>query len=238
MNNQLIISNTLIPVDHYNRVNLNALHKASGVGKSKQPSNWLRLQSSLELINELESQNPNMGFEYDHHKNNQSSDLRTGENGRSSDMRNGLDTKASHLRILPVERILGGKTPGTFAHELLAISYAGWISPKFQLEVNRVFLHSKRNEPELATLPTLSELPILDFPEMRLSMFIPFRDMFDCGWRLRMNQLFTILRQCQRSNTPISVKDVTGLEQELRSLLHIVETQGQKLSSIQQFVNH
>ena len=31
MTNQLIISNTLIPVDHYNRVNLNALHKASGL---------------------------------------------------------------------------------------------------------------------------------------------------------------------------------------------------------------
>lgn len=200
MNNQLIISNTLIPVDHYNRVNLNALHKASGIGKTKQPSNWLRLNATMELVSELE---------------------------RSSDLRNAA-----------IEKQQGGKLQGTFAHELLAISYAGWISPKFQLEVNRVFLHSKRNEPELATLPTLSELPILDFPEMRLSMFIPFRDMFDCGWRLRMNQLFTILRQCQRSNTPISVKDVTGLEQELRSLLHIVETQGQKLSSIQQFVNH
>lgn len=238
MTNQLIISDTLIPVDHYNRVNLNALHKASGVGKSKQPSNWLRLQSSLELINELESQNPNMGFEYDHHKNNQSSDLRTGGNGRSSDMRNGVDTKASHLRILPVVRILGGKTPGTFAHELLAISYAGWISPKFQLEVNRVFLQSKREEPELAPMPSLSELPNIDFPEMRLSMFIPFREMFDNGWRLRMSKLFKILRYCQSSNIPVSVKDIAGLEQELRSLLHIVETQGNKLSSIQRFVNH
>ena len=197
MTNQLIISNSLIPVDHYNRVNLNALHKASGIGKTKQPSNWLRLNATMELVSELE---------------------------RSSDLRNAL-----------IEKQQAGKLQGTFAHELLAISYAGWISPKFQLEVNRVFLHSKRNEPELATLPTLSELPILDFPEMRLSMFIPFRDMFDCGWRLRMNQLFTILRQCQRSNTPISVKDVTGLEQELRSL---VETQGNKLSSIQRFVNH
>lgn len=34
----------------------------------------------------------------------------------------------------------GGKAPGTFAHELLAVSYAGWISPKFQLQVNQVFL--------------------------------------------------------------------------------------------------
>jgi len=209
MNNQLIISNTLIPVDHYNRVNLNALHKASGLQKHKAPNQWLRLEGTNELINEL------------------TADLQLANQGVNLP-----------LDLEPMHSVRGGKSPGTFAHELLAISYAGWISPKFQLEVNRVFLHSKRNEPELATLPTLSELPILDFPEMRLSMFIPFRDMFDCGWRLRMNQLFTILRQCQRSNTPISVKDVTGLEQELRSLLHIVETQGNKLSSIQRFVNH
>lgn len=33
-----------------------------------------------------------------------------------------------------------GRNGGTFAHELLAISYAGWISPAFQLQVNQVFL--------------------------------------------------------------------------------------------------
>ncbi|WP_268747295.1 MULTISPECIES: hypothetical protein [Pseudoalteromonas] len=42
MTNQLIISNTLIPVDHYNRVNLNALHKASGLDDHKKPSQWVR----------------------------------------------------------------------------------------------------------------------------------------------------------------------------------------------------
>lgn len=34
----------------------------------------------------------------------------------------------------------GGLEPGTFAHEVLAVSYAGWISPAFQLQVNSVFL--------------------------------------------------------------------------------------------------
>lgn len=37
----------------------------------------------------------------------------------------------------------GGISPGTFAHELLAISYAGWISPSFQLSVNQTFLDYK-----------------------------------------------------------------------------------------------
>ena len=34
----------------------------------------------------------------------------------------------------------GGVNPGTFAHELIALSYAGWIKPAFQLQVNQVFL--------------------------------------------------------------------------------------------------
>ena len=213
MTNQIIISNTLIPVDHYNRVNLNALHKASGEGDHKKPAKWMRLESTKELNCELElTVNLQSG-------NSQRPDLAFGE------------------KLIKTTRG-GNGGGGTFAHELLAISYAGWISPKFQLEVNRVFLQSKREEPELATLPSLSELPNIDFPEMRLSMFIPFREMFDNGWRLRMSKLFKILRYCQSSNIPVSVKDIAGLEQELRSLLHIVETQGNKLSSIQRFVNY
>jgi hypothetical protein len=38
----------------------------------------------------------------------------------------------------------GGRNKGTFVHELLALNYAGWISPRFQLEVNRVFLESRK----------------------------------------------------------------------------------------------
>ncbi|MDC9588357.1 phage antirepressor KilAC domain-containing protein [Xenorhabdus sp. XENO-10] len=46
----------------------------------------------------------------------------------------------SHLgqEVLKVQK--GGITPGTFAHELLAVSYAGWISPSFQLQVNQTFI--------------------------------------------------------------------------------------------------
>lgn len=36
-----------------------------------------------------------------------------------------------------------GRNGGTFAHELLAVSYAGWISPTFQLKVNQAFLDMK-----------------------------------------------------------------------------------------------
>ncbi len=124
MANQLIISNTIIPFDSDNRVNLNALHRASGLGKSKQPNNWLRLDSTKELELEL--------------------------------------SKSSDLRISPISRCRGVKG-GTFVDELLAISYAGWISPKFQLEVNRAFLQSKQ-KPQLPAniIPANTELSLND----------------------------------------------------------------------------
>lgn len=46
----------------------------------------------------------------------------------------------SHLGYEVVNSVKGGKTPGTFAHELLAVEYAGWISPSYRLQVNQTFL--------------------------------------------------------------------------------------------------
>ncbi len=39
-----------------------------------------------------------------------------------------------------VHTLRGGKSPGIYAHELLAVSYAGYLSPVFQLAVNQAFL--------------------------------------------------------------------------------------------------
>jgi anti-repressor protein len=111
-----------ITTDEDGRFNLNALHKASGLGKAKQPNNWLRLEQTKELIDEILN---------------------------SSDMRNN-----------PTQRSTG-KNGGTFAHELLAISYAGWISPKFQLQVNQTFLDYKSGSLQ-PIKKQLSKLEILE----------------------------------------------------------------------------
>lgn len=47
----------------------------------------------------------------------------------------------------------GGTTAGTFAHELLAIEYAGWISPSFRLQVNQTFLDYKTGKLQSAFDP-------------------------------------------------------------------------------------
>lgn len=51
-----------------------------------------------------------------------------------------LKSQRADLHFEPLSAVRGGAYPGTYAHELLAISYAGWISPKFQLLVNQVFI--------------------------------------------------------------------------------------------------
>ncbi|WP_277992788.1 phage antirepressor KilAC domain-containing protein [Yersinia enterocolitica] len=49
--------------------------------------------------------------------------------------------------------VKGGVNQGTFAHELLAIEYAGWISPAFRLQVNQTFLDYKTGKLQPATDP-------------------------------------------------------------------------------------
>ena len=68
----------------------------------------------------------------------------------------------SHLGCAAISSVKGGVCPGTFAHELLAISYAGWISPSFQLQVNQTFLDYKTGKLQPAFNPAaLSRMDIL-----------------------------------------------------------------------------
>lgn len=53
--------------------------------------------------------------------------------------------------------VKGGNAPGIYAHELLAVSYAGWISPAFQLKVNQAFLDMRRGK-NAQTLMTRGDL--------------------------------------------------------------------------------
>lgn len=120
MNSFPTIAGIQITTDEQGRFNLNALHRASGLGKSKGPAYWLALDGTKALINQIQM----------------------------------TDTE------IPVSVLRGGAEQGTFAHELLAISYAGWISPAFQLQVNQTFIDFKTGK--LNPMPTqLSRMDIL-----------------------------------------------------------------------------
>jgi len=61
-----------------------------------------------------------------------------------------------------IDVVKGGNAAGTYAHELLAVSYAGWISPAFQLKVNQTFLDVKRG----ALFPAIPD-PVDRYPQLR-----------------------------------------------------------------------
>lgn len=65
----------------------------------------------------------------------------------------------TEISVSVINAIKGGVNQGTFAHELLAVSYAGWISPKFQLMVNQVFLDYKSGHLQQTIKPSKSYLP-------------------------------------------------------------------------------
>ncbi|MDM2743110.1 KilA-N domain-containing protein [Citrobacter sp. Cu231] len=106
-----VICGVEITTDAEGRFNLNALHRAGGATKEKLPSEWLRRRTSKELIEQL-----------------------------TVNLRLAHDSTNVQICTSPISTIKGGKSPGTFAHELLAIEYAGWISPAFRLQVNQTFL--------------------------------------------------------------------------------------------------
>ncbi|EBW8394016.1 KilA-N domain-containing protein [Salmonella enterica subsp. enterica serovar Florida] len=92
-----------IPLDESGRYNLNTIHKASGEGDDKSPGQWLRRKTTKELIKELDA---NL-------------------------LKNSQDVNL-HSAQKSINVVNGGTNPGTFAHELLAVSYAGWIRASFQ----------------------------------------------------------------------------------------------------------
>lgn len=113
-----VICGVEITTDAEGRFNLNALHKASGSEKKNGPSYWLALESTKQLIVELEKQ-------------------------------------TTEISVVTVE----GRNGGTFAHELLAVEYAGWISPAYRLQVNQTFLDFKtgRLAPVNISLPNFDD---------------------------------------------------------------------------------
>ncbi|EDS6429120.1 KilA-N domain-containing protein [Salmonella enterica subsp. enterica] len=117
-----VIAGVEITTDAVGRFNLNALHKASGAGESKEPNKWLRNKQAQELIAELRV-NLSVGQEV-------------------------------------IKTVKGGISPGTFAHELLAIEYAGWISPSFRLQVNQTFLDFRTGK----LAPVNSSMPDFNDP--------------------------------------------------------------------------
>lgn len=131
--NMPMIAGIEITTDEAGRFNLNALHKASGLGANKAPAQWLRTKQAQELISEVERQ-------------------------------------TMQICIVSNE----GRNGGSFAHELLAISYAGWISPAFQLQVNQVFLDYRTGK--LQPVASVDPMVVLNDPAAMRGLLLTYSE--------------------------------------------------------------
>ncbi|MCW2484860.1 phage antirepressor KilAC domain-containing protein [Candidatus Symbiopectobacterium sp. NZEC127] len=71
-----------------------------------------------------------------------------------------------------VKSVKGGTAPGTFAHELLAIEYAGWISPAFRLQVNQTFIDYRTGK----LTPTIDPMQVLSDPAAMRGLLLTYTE--------------------------------------------------------------
>lgn len=139
----LVIANNAIRQDADGRYYLNDLHKAAGADKKHQPANFLRLEQTQALIDEI----------------NQCADVRI---DHSSEMRSG--------GIPALAVVNGGHKRGSYGCIELVYAYAMWISAAFHLKVIRAYhvLVTGQHAPAPAALPvpaTTADIErLLDMP--------------------------------------------------------------------------
>ena len=102
---ELIIANTKIRQDDEGRYCLNDCHRASGMGETKRPGNWLKNAQTVELIDELSSARI----------------IAVPQNA------------TTEILVSPVNTINGGNDRGTYVVKELVYAYAMWISPAFHV---------------------------------------------------------------------------------------------------------
>lgn len=66
----------------------------------------------------------------------------------------------------------GGINPGTFAHELLAVEYAGWISPAFRLQVNQTFIDYRTGK----LVPAVDPMQVLNDPAAMRGLLLVYTE--------------------------------------------------------------
>lgn len=120
MSKELKIKGRAIRVDDTGRVSLNDIHTAAGFSKNQTPADWNALDSAKKLI---------------------TATIRklTGKSGYFEK----ADIQAVHY----TKRGPGG---GVWAHPIVALGYAEYLSPALAVEVREVFLRYKAADPTLA----------------------------------------------------------------------------------------
>jgi hypothetical protein len=119
-----------------------------------------------------------------------------------------LDKQTTEISVVAIE----GRNGGTFAHELLAISYAGWISPVFQLQVNQAFIDVRSGKVNVMNLPIVPRIKMIGDTFAGLK-----RLAVTAGFRGNM----AVISAAQATNkaigiNPLTLIDATHLEADMQ----------------------
>lgn len=116
----LILRGREIGEDQYGRICLDDIWAAAGGKPSNEPKHWRGNKPARELIEELQKK-VTAGY---------------------------LKAGTRNLPVIEAGRGRGAK--GTFAHPVLAAAYAGYLSPKLEIEVREVWLRYRAGDATLA----------------------------------------------------------------------------------------
>lgn len=95
---------------------------------------------------------------------------------------------------------------------------------------HKIILEGELVEPELLEAP--KNAIVLSYPKAQSCLkFLLFEEMHNCGWLIKLPELLVKLKRGER-NTSFTVDDISGIEHEMNSLMHLVEVQRHKLSQI------
>lgn len=139
MTNHLIISNIVVHQDSFGRYSLNDLHQASGGEEKNKPANWIRLDQTIELIDEIlkaqirafkPNETPNTGIPV--FKNDEIL------KGVIPPFNHNETPNTQNCVFKPVDS-RKGRYGGTYVCKELVYSYAMWISAAFSLKVIRAY---------------------------------------------------------------------------------------------------
>lgn len=144
----LIINNAGIKTDAQGRFSLNSLHHASGGNPKHQPNRFLRSDRAQGVIRALEKE----------------ALLKTEEGAYPK------------MGMPPVAVVNDGRNNGTYVVKELVYSYAQWISPEFELKVNRAFDALMTQQPQAPSLDTDEALKMLVDSEAQFKLTLAAKD--------------------------------------------------------------
>ena len=119
-NHSIVLRGQTVSEDTYGHIRLDDLWQLAKARETKKPAQWRTTRPAKTLIAELQKKITND------------------------------NVKENKLNIPVIYAKRGRGNEGTYAHPILAAAYAGYLSPKLEIEVREIWLRYRKGDPTLA----------------------------------------------------------------------------------------